>query len=244
MIFIVSTMNEAFDPHLSNISPNNCVVINQGKSSGKYFNYDYAGVIYDDGVGLSRSRNIGLEFCQKQRLRLPWIISDDDVVYLENFKEKLSSNNLKLAKGINVGRIMCPDGYDFKDYKNHHARINSLLETFSISSVEIIINDSELIRSVRFNEDFGLGSVNAFGGEEALFLRDWRALGGGIFRIAIYLGVHPRESTGAKVHEEGYWSTRKNLFKELSPKFWLFFYLAFKLKKKVHQLSNYRRHFT
>ena len=244
MIFIVSTMNEAFDPHLSNISPNNCVVINQGKSSAKYLNYDYAGVIYDDGIGISRSRNIGLEFCQKQRLRLPWIISDDDVVYLENFKEKLFSNNLKLAKGINVGRIMCSDGSDFKDYKNKHARINSLLQTFSISSVEIIINDSELIRSVRFNENFGLGSVNAFGCEEALFLRDWIALGGAVFPIPIYFGVHPRESTGGKVYEEGYWSTRKNLFKELSPKFWLFFYLAFKLKKKVQKLSNYRRQFT
>lgn len=241
MIFIVSTVNEEFNPDKSNIPSKKCVVINQGKSSGKYLNDNYAGVIYDKGIGLSRSRNLGLEFCQNQCLQLPWIISDDDVVYFDDFKQKILCNKFSLTRGINVGRIKCPDGSDFKDYKNYNARINNVLEIFSVSSVEIIINDKDIVKLVRFNENFGLGSINAFGGEEALFLNDWKHLGGEIFRVPIYLGTHPRISTGLKFHENGYWQTRKNLFKEIFPKYWFFIYLAFKIKKKASQyLSGHK----
>lgn len=243
MYFLISTMNERFDCNKSNLKPEYCIVVNQGKNTNKYCQNKYAGVVYLDSFGLSKSRNSGLNYYCQHQLKGPIIICDDDVIYFERFSLDLLSNRLQLKKGVNACQIKCPDGSDFKNYNTKVKKVTCLTDIFGISSVELVINDSELINTVRFNEDFGLGSVNEFGGEEALFLRDWIGLGGVVFRVPIYLGVHPRESTGTKVHEKGYWSTRKNLFKELSPKFWLFFYLAFKVKKKVNQFSNWRRHF-
>ena len=237
MIFIISTMNEKFSPRDSNLPKKMCVVINQGKSTGLYENEGYAGVIYDAGIGLSRSRNLGLDFCSKNSFQLPWIISDDDVVYFDSAIDKLMSDRKLLFTGINVGQIKCPDGTDFKNYNSSFGLVKHVWNFFGISSVEIIINDKRTSKVVRFDENFGLGSSNPFGGEELLYLVNWKAQRSDVFRINLYLGCHPKESTGSQTDTIGYWITRKNLFKKLFPQIWPLIYFAFKVKKKFNKRS-------
>lgn len=229
MIFIVSTLNERFDHVVANLNSENVVVVNQGSSSGRYSSIKFAGIIYDDGLGLSRSRNIGLDFCTKKNLELPWVVCDDDVIY--NFNVVTEIRKLPSVMALFQGRISLPCGLPFKNYDSRPTLFRYYKSLFGISSVEMIITDSELSKLVRFDERFGLGSVNAFGGEECLFLKEWLSRGGSYSQSSIMLGVHPLVSTGTRVDEMGYWSTRKNLFKELFGFFWLLIFVLFLAKK-------------
>lgn len=229
MIFIVSTLNAKFDPVKSNLSPEKTLVINQGLNSPKYEGMGFVGIIQEEKLGLSRSRNLGLEYCCAANIPLPWVICDDDVVYSNGLDKKILS--LSIGNQLYQGQIALPDGSQFKQYGLAWRVKSDLRSAFQVSSVEMIIADPVLCKSIRFDERFGLGGKYSFGGEEAIFLRDWFKNGGKLVTTDIIIGMHPEVSTGSRTNQMGYWVTRKQLFKEIFSFFWFPLMMLFLIKK-------------
>ena len=229
MIFIVSTLNERFDPDIAGLLGENVVVVNQGSCKGKYDKFGSVQVINDESFGLSRSRNLGLDYCSRLNLPLPWIICDDDVQYLEGVSQNLRP--LLKVPALYQAEIKLPAGESFKSYCRERLPVLKWKLWFMVSSIEMVITDPVLSRRVRFDENFGLGSKNAFGGEECIFVKDWIDSGGEFRRSDVVIGIHDEVSTGSKIDEFEYWTTRKNMFKRLFGLLWAPFYIAFWFKK-------------
>ncbi|MFH4530042.1 glycosyltransferase [Vibrio diabolicus] len=112
-------------------------------------------IINSTDKGLSKSRNLLLEYCGTDWL---WIQDDDielDVSKVENFRTvllNLSSDIALIKVGSSENKSMF-----YKDYSFH--KKHSYTNMLRISSIEILVKTSFIKeKSIRFNEDYGLGT--------------------------------------------------------------------------------------
>ena len=169
----ISTMNSNLERFVSSFSfeslsaADEVLIIIQGlddkvpNKSLKDFN-----VICDEGFGISRSRNLGIENANSDYI---WFL-DDDVFLYDDSIDKIK-NHLKKNPSVDLHTIRMEylDNTSYKKYpnKNHLNRINSL----RVSSVELIVSKKFVTQNdIRFNKNLGLGSKFPSTEENVFFL--------------------------------------------------------------------------
>jgi len=153
--------------HFSNFQ---ILIINQTQTEKKLTSiYSNIRVINSSEKGLSKSRNLALENALGKIL----VIADDDVIYQEGFISRIINAYIKFPKAaaINFCAVKS-DGSLMKNYPDHSKTNLNAFDIFNTSSIEMTLNRSLLDKTkIRFDENFGLGSMFEMG-EEAIFLFD------------------------------------------------------------------------
>tara|TARA_B100000427_G_scaffold74137_1_gene60184 strand:- start:3629 stop:4438 length:810 start_codon:yes stop_codon:yes gene_type:complete len=152
-------------------------------------------IVNDPNRGLSRSRNLLVNFCETAYL----LIGDDDQTFLLDGIQSLYDyfcENHEL--GCITGKVVTPDGIDFKPYASKSKRLNKR-NMLSVSSIEMMLNVQILKeKKITFDERFGLGSPYLVG-EEGILLID--LLKANIFTqyLPIYMAKHSHLSSGEDI---------------------------------------------
>ena len=142
-------------------------------------------IIYDDQLGLSRSRNIAIE---NSKCDFIWFL-DDDVELISNCINKLK-NNLELNNypSLQTVRMSYLDDSPYKNYTNK--KILGRLGSLKVSSVELVVAKHFVLKNnIRFNEGLGLGSRFP-SVEENIFYLDVFDKGGSIVHFPEVLLKH------------------------------------------------------
>lgn len=124
--------------------------------------------IYSSELGLSRSRNIGLNSCLTKYAH---ILDDDVQVYDINNLISLTSDFDKYDAQVLINRVITDEGTLFKNYPKDYYKY-SLISCASVSSIEMAVDiDFLRLHAINFDENFGLGT-SLPSGEEFIFLTD------------------------------------------------------------------------
>ena len=191
----ISTIAKNFETFINNFQFSSCldadevIIIIQGKvdkSKTNKLNKNFI-VILDDGIGVSRSRNIGILNASSDYI---WFM-DDDISLNHNAIPTIKKYMLECKVDIFTIRTLCLNtGTPYKVYPNKDKLTR--LNIIGISSVEIIASRQMLINSkVTFNESMGLGT-NYPSCEENIFLLDSFDLGACLIHIPEFLQKHPQ----------------------------------------------------
>ncbi|WP_417942055.1 glycosyltransferase family 2 protein [Flavobacterium sp. RS13.1] len=172
---LISTMNQKSLDFLFPMFPSkhfsnyNILIINQSKTTTLSSEFPSVRVINTSGLGLSKSRNSAIDNAIGKIL----IIADDDVIYQNNFIEKIITAYNKFDKATVINFCAVKEkGVSIKKYPGVSKPQLNAFEIFNISSIEMTINKEKLDSvGIRFDENFGLGSSFELG-EEAVFLFD------------------------------------------------------------------------
>ena len=189
----ISTLAENLDKFINNFhfSPlddaDEVVIIIQGRildeqlASLKKFT-----IINDDGVGISRSRNIALLNANCDYI---WFV-DDDIILNRDAILKVKKHISRYSADIFTVRMsVIGTNSSYKIYPKKHRLVRS--DIISISSVEIIASKEFIIRSqIKFNEGIGLGTKYP-SCEENIFLLDIFDIGGVFIHIPENVQRHP-----------------------------------------------------
>jgi glycosyltransferase involved in cell wall biosynthesis len=123
-------------------------------------------LVVSRGLGLSKSRNIGISNAKFQYC----LITDDDVMFEVNtLKSFLDYLNLNGKDSIYILKIIC-NNHPFREYKPFEGnRISVLRNILSTCSVEICF-PRKIFKNIKFNECIGLGTSFPLG-EDTLFCK-------------------------------------------------------------------------
>ena len=174
---LISTMNQTNLDFLFPMFPSkhfsnyNILIINQSEIKTLSSEFPTVRIINSKSKGLSKSRNLALE----NAIGKICIIADDDIVYCEEFLNRISNayNKFPNAATINFCAVNA-EGRLMKKYALLAKTNLSIFDVLNTTSFEMTFNKEVLDASnVRFDENFGLGGVFEMG-EEAAFLNDLR----------------------------------------------------------------------
>lgn len=157
-------------------------------------NRDDIKYIQDIGRGLSRSRNLCLQHASADIL----LISDDDVIYKENFaKDIINAFNRYQEADIICFQAMVEGSSSL--YKKYPPNIMWLknFKKYSPSSIEVAIRYSSLHNLPKFNEKFGVGSEYPIA-EDSIFMIEVLRNGANVLFYPAVIVSHPFESTRLK----------------------------------------------
>lgn len=200
---LISTMNQSSLEFLIPMFPFcsfynfSILIINQTNKDQLIFSdVPSVRVINSFEKGLSKSRNLALKNARGKIL----LIADDDLVYKEGFDTKIiKAHNDYSTKSIISFCIEKTNGFPFKKYFPIEKTNLTYLELFAILSVEISINRSVFEKlDIKFDENFGLGSIFEMG-EEAIFLTDIKNKNSQIAFVPISIATHPEFSSNEKL---------------------------------------------
>ena len=148
-------------------------------------------VIIDNKLGLSRSRNLGIDACESYFF---WILDDDvytdlsmiDIILKTILSHKADIYGFRIAKDKNKNL-----------YKKYSDRKNiDRLHSLKLSSIELVVSNNFIKNKlIRFNENFGLGSKYP-NCEENLFLLDCFDKGAQIIHIPEIIVIHSNLGSG------------------------------------------------
>lgn len=196
---LISTMNRSDLSFLEAIFPHhewrdlNLVIVNQTKK-GQELKSEYKNIIVVNSyeVGLSKSRNLALKKC----ITTIAVIADDDVVYKNNFLQKIvNAYNQLPDAGLILFQI---ETFSGKPYKNNYPR--DVLKVSkrnrpAVSSIEMTVKKDVLLQSkICFNEYFGLGSYFQ-SGEEKLLLEELLSKKKSVYHIPEFIVEHDEISS-------------------------------------------------
>ena len=150
-------------------------------------------VIFDDGIGAARSRNIVIDSSAGQYV----LFGDDDVALITDGVEELlrvleRSPQLSFVQG----RAVDETGQPRKRYPKRSVRLHRW-NSAKIGTIELMIRRADVVASgVRFDERFGAGTTNYLG-DEYVFIAD--ALRSGLRGrfVPASAAVHPVVSSGS-----------------------------------------------
>ncbi|MBP2833265.1 glycosyltransferase [Aquimarina sp. U1-2] len=170
---------------------------------------EFCKIVNDNGKGLSRSRNIALDQVNSGYC----IVADDDVEYVKEFdtiiKESFNKNQ---EDEILTFMIKTPDGKFFKEYANKQF-VHSKRTLLKVSSIDMVLNLNRIQKSLRFDENFGLGAqFNT--GENNIFLFDAHKQGCKISFIPETIVIHPYENSG-RVLDKKHFVSKGAVFKRM-----------------------------
>lgn len=180
------------------VHPDICyLVIHQTKKTienPSFLNRADITVISSNTIGLSKSRNIGLENCKTDYA----LIADDDIEYIPKGLEEVLKIIIEEKPDFATFKIQTPDDEpEYKKYYETSFKIGTVKKHY-YSSVEILLNVSLLKKHrIRFDQRFGLGAPLRRG-EEAILIQDCVDSGFNGYYYPVYLVKHPFESSGKK----------------------------------------------
>ena len=191
----ISTISDNIQNFICNFNFNPClqadevIIVIQGKiikSHLDQLNKKFITVL-DDGLGLSRSRNIAIKYSNSDFI---WFM-DDDVILNDNaiamVKKEISNHSADIftvrTKIINSE----------KPYKKYPGNLKLLRQDIiGISSVEIIASLNFILNTqIRFNELLGLGTKYP-SCEENIFLLDLYDSGARFIHLSEFVQDHPK----------------------------------------------------
>ena len=142
------------------------VIVQRSNEASKVVLLNNVKWIYTNAVGLSKSRNIGIENSETDYI---WFL-DDDVSFQNINLMKVVSTIVDSNKDYYLGQIQCTDcAMAFRNY--NYVFKNSPLSMLKRSSIEIIFSREFLLNhNLRFREDLGLGTPLISGEENCLLL--------------------------------------------------------------------------
>jgi glycosyltransferase involved in cell wall biosynthesis len=229
---LISTMNES-DPikllEKMNIS-SDAVIVNQcGYEKEEIFYIKNHKITYlcCNETGLSRSRNKAISYANDNDIAL---LADDDLVYVDNYSElikKAFDENPDYdiirfkVEGINK---------EFKSYGKKSKRLG-YLTSLKTSSVEIAFRPQKIKNAnIKFNEQFGAGSVYRMG-EENIFLFECLRKGLKIKYVPIKIAdLYIGESSWFNGFNSKYFFDRGAVFGALSNRWALILIFQFALR--------------
>lgn len=163
-------------------------------SLGKVFSFEER--------GLSKSRNRALSNSNSDIC----IIADDDILYVENYEEIIinSYNEYKDADLIIFDFSTSDKIRTCSKISNNPKKI-SRLESLKVASVRITFKRNSIIsNNIKFNENFGAGSIFS-AGEENLFLNECFKAGLSVYYVPkVICDVSFEESTWFKGYDENF----------------------------------------
>uniref|UniRef100_UPI000CEC6FFE glycosyltransferase family A protein n=1 Tax=Acinetobacter indicus TaxID=756892 RepID=UPI000CEC6FFE len=164
------------------------IIVNQcaedSDCNNSYLNF------FERGISKSRNRaisNASADIC---------LITDNDVYFDKNILRTIQKSFDDYPEAdILTFQIETPEGDRFKNYKKDFFWHNNL-SVAKVSSVEIAFRRKSIIeKNLKFDENFGLGSMFPTG-EEYIFLSDALKSGLKIGYIPEVIAYHPKESSG------------------------------------------------
>lgn len=182
-------------------------------------------IINDDGIGLTRSRNIAIEHA---RFDYCYVLDDDVTILNEAIDILLSiQDDLDLM----TFRVATPEGSMFKPYALKEKKID-IISAARICSIEIMFKKSSIESyNIKFDERFGLGTKLP-SGEEYIFISECLKKGLKCKYFPITTVIHEYESSG-----DDFFSSlekikaKKEMFKVITGKKYSFLWFAFLIKK-------------
>lgn len=144
-------------------------------------------VVLDEGVGLSRSRNMALAAVRSD---YAWLL-DDDVELVSGAVAETRRFMEAHAADVYCGRVQRLD--DDMPYKRYRPMgVLRRLELLRVSSIEMVIATRLARRGLAFRESLGLGARFP-AGEEAVFLLDAHDAGGVVMHMPVAVARHPMD---------------------------------------------------
>lgn len=221
---LLSTMNLS-KKELKQMNINSlCTVINQCKNNNyeKYRNFK----IYSyDEIGLSNSRNRGLEKVENDII----LLCDDDVIYCEEYEKIIIEefNNNKNADII-IFNIDSPNRKIKENRKNKRLHFYNILR---YSSQRIAFKKNSIDKyNIKFNNLFGAGAIYS-SGEDTLFLVDALKHNLKIYSSVKNIGVvNHIKSTWFNGYNDKYFFDKGALFTAISSKYKLFLILQYLIR--------------
>lgn len=180
--------------HFSNFS---ILVINQTTVNNDLVSqFSNVKIINSCEIGLSKSRNTALKNATGKIV----LLADDDVVFKENFDEKLVQAYNKYPDSVVIAfEIENEQGNKYRKYPTKEMPLTGYFQFFNCLSIEISVNNKVFDKlNASFDENFSLGSEFKMG-EEAIFLIDLYRKNQHIQFYPEAIVVHPLESTNDKL---------------------------------------------
>ena len=185
------------DSNLTNIDT---LIINQCNREEEIILDDKHRVINTMTVGLSVSRNIGLENARREIC----LLGDDD----ETFVDGLEDIVLNAYKRIKNADIIIFKAANWPEVFKGKAKRLSKLELLKVSSVQISFKRKSVVGKVKFDSFLGAGTPNG-SGEENKFLLECYKKGLKIYYVPVeILTLRDAGSTWFKGFDEGYFYRR------------------------------------
>ncbi|WP_089138359.1 hypothetical protein [Vibrio rumoiensis] len=213
LVYLISTKDEGIDLVLKSIpkeNSNKIFVICHQVSNTSFIKseIDRSDIIYIESrvLGLSKSRNILLEYFFNNYKKSIFVLTDDDVIYQDVDVSDIYDEFVTKKADILISRVWSFEQW-FKDYESRPL-VHDLKSVRSVSSIEIIGNGASFTNSdktILFNERFGLGAKYKLG-EEPIFLTKIIENGYRILSTDLSLFVHPKESSGTIIVKEFYYA--------------------------------------
>jgi glycosyltransferase involved in cell wall biosynthesis len=141
-----------------------CIVVSQCNKNATeqiYYKKHIIKIIYSTERGLSKSRNMALQYADADIV----VIADDDMRYIDGYAQKIVDIHRIYSDDVLIFQVI-----DLKKYPKKEKRMNFFL-IHKIESREITMKLNS-IKIIKFNEYFGTGSSYFQCGEENIFLRD------------------------------------------------------------------------
>lgn len=231
---LISTMHKSTDEVLRMLRQSNVkcdVLVVVQCDTENYVELDNGGqsirVIFTKERGLSKSRNLCLKYCSS---KYAYIMDDDvllDINAIEELVKKMEVDDVDLA----TCKYIRENGKYPKRYLEAEFS-HTLLSAAQVSSIEICFK-VDVIRNlgIKFDERFGLGT-NLPSGEEYIFLTDCIKKGLNVRYYPILIGVHPEFTSGLDFYTKtNKIIAKREMFKRIFGKNYIFFIIAFWLKK-------------
>ncbi|MES2810959.1 MAG: glycosyltransferase family A protein [Bacteroidota bacterium] len=180
-------------------------------------------VINSSTIGSSKSRNLALQNTIGKLV----VISDDDVVFENDFTQKiLESYTKKNSADAICFRATKDDGTLLKKYPSKEKTNINSLDILNVGNIEITLNYQKIKNSeIYFDENFGLNAL--FGlGEEAVFLSDLKSNGYRIDFIPKTIVMHASITTSSKlIFSERYFIYGALFTRLFKSNYWLWIFL-------------------
>ena len=145
--------------------------------------------------GLSKSRNLAIE----NAIAPICLLADDDVVFIPGFEEKIRKAHSKHKAEIITFQTETTEGNLYWKYPKK-STVHTDFITRKTLSIEITFK-REGLKTLRFNEDFGLGAKFE-DAENYIFLSEAKKRGLGMFFVPETLSVHPPISSSDEVESD------------------------------------------
>jgi glycosyltransferase involved in cell wall biosynthesis len=202
---------------------------------GCYSSRDDISYIYSSELGLSRSRNIGINSCLTKYAH---ILDDDVKVHDINNLISLINDFDRYNAEVLISRVITDESTLFKNYPDDCYKY-TLLSCASVSSIEMAVNVEFLrLHNINFDKNFGLGT-SLPSGEEFIFLTDCLEKGAKIKHREKIIFSHENITSG-----KDFFSTtnklnaKKYMFERVFGKFYRMNLALFFLKKTPLLLRN------
>lgn len=227
---LLSTMNREPD-FLEKLNiKTDIVVVNQCDiNSRRELDFNGYHVVWINSTtrGLSKSRNIAIKHSTAEYI----VLTDDDMVYRENYNEILLESFEKY-KNMDIFAFQV-EGIERK-FKNYPSKAKELsfMGTMKISSVELVFRREALISNkIEFNENFGSGAEFKMGEENILLFQCLKKKLKIQYVPCVIADLHMDESTWFQGFNEKYFYDRGAVYYEMFGKFAYIMLIQFMIRK-------------